>query len=33
MLRRGRDVCHVQALLSQNGQPVAQATAVCKVMG
>jgi uncharacterized protein (TIGR00369 family) len=31
LVRRGRDVCHVQATLSQDGKPVASATATCLV--
>lgn len=33
MLRRGRDVCHVMGTLTQDGQEVATAVAVCKVVG
>ena len=32
LLRRGREVCHVFGTLSQNGQDVATAQAVCKVV-
>ena len=32
LLRRGREVCHVFGSLSQNGQDVATAQAVCKVV-
>lgn len=32
LLRRGREVCHVFGRLSQNGQDVATAQAVCKVV-
>ena len=31
LVRRGRDVCHVEATLSQNGKPVASATATCLI--
>jgi len=30
--RRGRDICHVNASLSQDGQCVAMASAVCKIV-
>ena len=32
MLRRGRDVCHVQGTLLQDGKEVATAVAVCKIV-
>ena len=32
MLRRGRDVCHVTATLTQDGKDVATAVAVCKAV-
>jgi len=32
LLRRGRDVCHVVGTLLQDGQEVATAVAVCKIM-
>ena len=32
LLRRGRDVCHVVGSLLQDGQEVATATAVCKIV-
>jgi acyl-coenzyme A thioesterase PaaI-like protein len=32
MLRRGRDVCHVSATLTQEGKEIASAVAVCKVV-
>jgi uncharacterized protein (TIGR00369 family) len=32
LIRRGRDICHVQGTLSQAGQAVASAVAVCKVI-
>lgn len=32
LLRRGRDVCHVMGTLLQNGQEVATAIAVCKIV-
>jgi len=32
MVRRGRDVCHVQATLSQDGKEVATAQATCMVV-
>lgn len=32
LLRRGRDVCHVVGTLLQNGQEVASATSVCKIV-
>ncbi len=32
MLRRGRDVCHVVGSLMQDGQEVATATAICKIV-
>ena len=32
LLRRGREVCHVFGTLSQNGQDVATAQAVCKIV-
>ena len=31
-IRRGRDICHASATLSQDGKAVASAVAVCKVM-
>jgi uncharacterized protein (TIGR00369 family) len=31
-LRRGRDVCHVNGVLSQNGKEIASAVAVCKIV-
>lgn len=31
-LRRGRDICHVSATLSQDGKAVASAVATCKVI-
>ncbi len=31
-LRRGRDVCHVHGVLSQNGKEIASAVAVCKIV-
>ena len=31
LVRRGRDVCHVQATLSQDGKTVASATATCLI--
>ena len=32
MLRRGRDVCHLQGTLLQDGREVATAVAVCKIV-
>lgn len=32
LLRRGREICHVSAQLSQQGRPVATAVAVCKIV-
>ena len=32
MLRRGREVCHVQGTLLQDGKEVATAVAVCKIV-
>lgn len=32
LLRRGRDICHVQGTLTQHGKTVATAVAVCKVV-
>lgn len=31
-MRRGREICHVSATLSQDGKAVASAVAICKVM-
>jgi uncharacterized protein (TIGR00369 family) len=33
LVRRGRDICHVSATLSQDGKAVASAMATCKVVG
>jgi uncharacterized protein (TIGR00369 family) len=32
LIRRGRDICHVSATLSQDGKAVASAVATCKVL-
>ena len=32
LTKRGREICHVQAELSQAGKPVAAAQAVCKIV-
>lgn len=32
LVRRGRDICHVNAMLCQDGQEVAVAMATCKVL-